>query len=68
MGQIGCAGDKALFCKFQRALAAGAAHSGHLYAAFDDRTGDVVGSIAFFQPGKTIIGECVPRRLARRRG
>ncbi|GJE97652.1 GNAT family N-acetyltransferase [Phanerochaete sordida] len=57
VGQVGCAGDKALFRKFQRALAAGTAHSGHLYAAFDDRTGAVVGSIAFFQPGKTIIGD-----------
>ncbi|EKM49754.1 uncharacterized protein PHACADRAFT_33310 [Phanerochaete carnosa HHB-10118-sp] len=57
LAHLGCGGDKELFRKLQRAFAAGVAVSGHLFAAFDDKSGEIVGSIAFFEPGKTVLGD-----------
>jgi len=57
ISRLGCGGDRELFRKLHRAVAAGTAVSGHLFAALDDRTGEVVGAITFYEPGKTIIGD-----------
>ena len=55
----GCGNDKGLFCKLHHCVAADTAVSGHLFAALDDKTGEVVGAITFYEPGKTIFEEYV---------
>jgi len=54
---LGCGGDKALFKALHLALAQGTAKGAHLWVAIDVITKDVVGTIAAYEPGKTIMGD-----------
>lgn len=57
ISRAGGANDPKLMKEFHRSVMAGTAVGAHLFGAFEDTTGEAIGTIAFYGPGKEIMGE-----------
>lgn len=55
--RAGSSGDEQLMLGFARSVAAGTAAGAHLYGAFLNDTGRIVGTISFYGPGIEICGD-----------